>query len=331
MASGWGGAFGGAASGGAWGTTQAGNPAYSNADPELEDQPPPPSTGGFTPAGASGVPPQPYSSFAGAFQPTATSVALPPSDLNAREAQLAAREAEFAAREKELKALESQLVTEGRLTRKNWPRCWPIIYHDIEGEIQDPGSRRVVREVYVCWWGFMACLIWNFFCASVMLGTDAEHKASSWFLTIIYFVLGVPIGFWVWYLAIYRAGKNDSTVRFIYFFLGFMIHTAFCIWAAIAVPFSAESWSFCGWFAAIQALDYGAFPVSPCAPSLPRPPFPCPSSLPVPFRLSRKASARGSRPSRRWTTSPSLWVPCLSRRGRTLTFFGSQGIRLEPW
>mmetsp|Transcript_20107 Transcript_20107/g.59708 ORF Transcript_20107/g.59708 Transcript_20107/m.59708 type:complete len:320 (-) Transcript_20107:1052-2011(-) len=260
MASGWGGAFGGAASGGAWGTTQAGNPAYSNADPELEDQPPPPSTGGFTPAGASGVPPQPYSSFAGAFQPTATSVALPPSDLNAREAQLAAREAEFAAREKELKALESQLVTEGRLTRKNWPRCWPIIYHDIEGEIQDPGSRRVVREVYVCWWGFMACLIWNFFCASVMLGTDAEHKASSWFLTIIYFVLGVPIGFWVWYLAIYRAGKNDSTVRFIYFFLGFMIHTAFCIWAAIAVPFSAESWSFCGWFAAIQALDYGAFP-----------------------------------------------------------------------
>ncbi|KAG1676535.1 hypothetical protein FOA52_000078 [Chlamydomonas sp. UWO 241] len=206
-------------------------------------------------------PPQqePAPSYANAFQPSHSTVAIPSHALDAREKALLQKEVDLLAKEAQLKALENELTIGGQLKRKNWPRCFPMLYHDIVGEIP-PSSRRVVREIYMCWYGFILCLSWNFVCASVMLGTKAEHKASSWFLTIVYFLLGVPLSFWMWYLAMYNAAKNDSSVRFIYFFLWFSVHTAFCIWASIAFQFSAESWSFSGWFAAIAAFDYGNGP-----------------------------------------------------------------------
>ncbi len=50
---------------------------------------------------------------------------------------------------------------------------------------------------------------------------------------VVYTICGVPISFWTWYLSIYRAGQADSTVRFIWFFLWFLVHMGFCIWATI--------------------------------------------------------------------------------------------------
>lgn len=39
----------------------------------------------------------------------------------------------------------------GALKKKNWPRCYPILHHDIPGEVPE-GSRRVVREGYLAWY-----------------------------------------------------------------------------------------------------------------------------------------------------------------------------------
>ena len=65
-------------------------------------------------------------------------------------AALRKKEAELAAKEKQLKELEKKLIETGALKKKNWPRCYPMLHHDIPGEIPEK-SRRVVREAYFEW------------------------------------------------------------------------------------------------------------------------------------------------------------------------------------
>ncbi|KXZ43257.1 hypothetical protein GPECTOR_96g723 [Gonium pectorale] len=55
------------------------------------------------------------------------------------------KEAELAAKEKQLKELEAKLTSAGALKKKNWPICYPILYHNIGEEIQER-ARRPVRE-----------------------------------------------------------------------------------------------------------------------------------------------------------------------------------------
>ncbi|MEW5304079.1 MAG: hypothetical protein WDW36_006713 [Sanguina aurantia] len=176
-------------------------------------------------------------------------------DIRAREDALNRREAELNAREAALKAGGTGEIQK----KKNWPRCIPMLHHDIPGEIPER-SRRVVREAYFAWYGLLLCLTWNLFCASVMLGyKQADQRIASWFLAIVYFITGVPLSFYLWYLKIYNGAKNDSTFGFIGFFALFAIHVAFCTWAAIAFPFSSEQWSFAGFVTAIKAFDISAF------------------------------------------------------------------------
>lgn len=174
------------------------------------------------------------------------------------EAALKRKEAELIAKEKQLKELEKKLVDTGALKKKNWPFCYPILYHNIAGEVPE-GSRRIVREGYMAWFGLLICLSWNLFCNCVILGTKQKQKVPSWFLALLYFVLGVPLSFWLWYLRLYNGCKQDSTLGFLGFFIWFAVHTCFCIWAAIAVPFSANQWSFAGFVTAINAMDVTDF------------------------------------------------------------------------
>ena len=79
-------------------------------------------------------------------------------------------------------ALEAELVASGAVVkRKNWPICYPLLHHDIPGEIPE-GSRRVVREIYFCWYGLCVALLYNFFCASTVLSTTDSNRIGSWFL-----------------------------------------------------------------------------------------------------------------------------------------------------
>lgn len=254
---GWGAAGGG---GGAWGS-KAPNPVH---DPDLDDSPRAQQPG-VSPL-YTAPQPTPAAGYSSAFQPsTSTKVAAPDdsypaSHLAAREAELDKRAAELAAKEKRLKALEEDLERSGVvIKKKNWPIFINFIYHSIADDIPQE-SRRVVREIYACWWGLCWCLGFNFFCASVILGTGADQRVASWFLAIIYAVLGAPLAFWMWYYRIYRAARDESKVGFMVFFIMFGIHIAFCIWASIAVPFSSEAWSFAGWVTAMVALGEGTFP-----------------------------------------------------------------------
>ena len=51
--------------------------------------------------------------------------------------KLSKREAELNAKEEQLKKWEQELRSNGNLRpKKNWPRCWPILHHDIAGDVR---------------------------------------------------------------------------------------------------------------------------------------------------------------------------------------------------
>lgn len=52
-------------------------------------------------------------------------------------------------------------------------------------------------------------------------------------LAVLYMLLGIPLSWWLWYKRLYGAAKADSAFGFVWFFVWFAVHTAFCIWAAI--------------------------------------------------------------------------------------------------
>ena len=47
------------------------------------------------------------------------------------------KEKELAAKEVELKKWEENLRSSGQLKpKKNWPRCFPLVHHDIPGDVR---------------------------------------------------------------------------------------------------------------------------------------------------------------------------------------------------
>lgn len=57
-------------------------------------------------------------------------------DVMKRQEQLDLKEKELNAREQELKQKQEQMIKDGILKpTKNWPKCFPITKHDIDGEV----------------------------------------------------------------------------------------------------------------------------------------------------------------------------------------------------
>eukprot|EP00798_Chlamydomonas_sp_ICE-L_P001699 gene1699-33102_t len=222
-------------------TTTHSNPFAGNYSAQQHSEAPPPDYS-YQPSGNAGA----YSNSAAVSNPN-------------KEAELSAREAAVKKKQAELDALEREITAAGGVVHtKNWPVCYPLIYHDINAEIP-PQSIRVVKEVYWSWYGLVFCLSWNWFCACVILGSDEDGKVSSWFLAAIYWLAGIPLGFILWYRKLYNGAKAESSFSFMWFFAFYALNIAFCIWSAVGVPFSKEKWSFAGFIVAIAAFDVNLF------------------------------------------------------------------------
>ena len=65
--------------------------------------------------------------------------------LAAREAALKKREAEVARREAQL---QRNAAGFNPMLVKNWPRCYPIVHHDISGDIPERKARHHARVRY---------------------------------------------------------------------------------------------------------------------------------------------------------------------------------------
>ncbi|KAK4770767.1 hypothetical protein SAY87_031299 [Trapa incisa] len=173
-------------------------------------------------------------------------------DLKRKEKELQAKEAELKRREQDVRRKEEAAARAGIvLEEKNWPPFFPIIHHDIAKEIP-VHLQRIQYVAFSTVLGLTLCLLWN-----VIAVTAAWIKGEGvkiWFLAIIYFVSGVPGAYVLWYRPLYRAFRNESALKFGWFFLFYLIHIGFCIVAAVAPPIVFKGKSFTGILSAIDVI-----------------------------------------------------------------------------
>ncbi|KAF7119387.1 hypothetical protein RHSIM_Rhsim13G0175200 [Rhododendron simsii] len=138
------------------------------------------------------------------------------------------------------------------LEEKNWPPFFPIIHHDIANEI--PIHLQKLQYVaFTTYLGLVLCLLWN-----IVAVTAAWIKLGDvkiWFLAIIYFVSGVPLAYLLWYRPLYRAFRSESAFKFTWFFLFYLLHVAFCTFAAVAPPIVFKGKSLTGILPAIDVIS----------------------------------------------------------------------------
>ena len=78
-------------------------------------------------------------------------------------------------------------------------------------------------------------LLFNFICVLVAWGEiNQTYMLSSFFFSLIYLIIGVPLGWYLWYMRLYRAMMRDGALSFGFFFLMFLVHIAFCVYTAVS-------------------------------------------------------------------------------------------------
>ncbi|KAJ8629120.1 hypothetical protein MRB53_022443 [Persea americana] len=177
-------------------------------------------------------------------------------DLKRKEQELKAKEAELNKREQELKRKEEAAARAGIvIEEKNWPPFLPIIHHDIANEIPIH-SQRMQYFAFSTFLGLVLCLLWNI--VAVTAAWIKGEGVKIWLLAIIYFISGVPGGYVLWYRPLYRAMRTDSAMKFSWFFLFYVLHIGFCIFAAVAPPIIFKGKSLTGILPAIDVIGDNA-------------------------------------------------------------------------
>uniref|UniRef100_A0A5B7A0R6 Secretory carrier-associated membrane protein n=1 Tax=Davidia involucrata TaxID=16924 RepID=A0A5B7A0R6_DAVIN len=173
-------------------------------------------------------------------------------DLRKKEKELQAKEAELRKREQEVKRKEDAAARAGIvLEEKNWPPFFPIIHHDIANEIPIH-LQRLQYVAFTTLLGLVLCLLWN-----VIATTAAWIKGEAvkiWFLAIIYFIAGVPGAYVLWYRPLYRAFRTESAMKFGWFFMFYLLHIGFCVFAAVAPPIFFKGKSLTGILPAVDVI-----------------------------------------------------------------------------
>ncbi|CAL4894294.1 unnamed protein product [Urochloa decumbens] len=177
-------------------------------------------------------------------------------DLKKKEKELQAMEAELNKRERELKRKEEAASRAGIvIEEKNWPPFFPLIHHNISNEIPIH-LQRMQYLAFSSFLGLVACLFFN-----IIATTTAWIKGEGviiWLLAIIYFISGAPGAYVLWYRPLYNAMRTESALKFGWFFLFYMIHIIFCVWAAVAPPFPFKGKSLAGILPAIDVISKNA-------------------------------------------------------------------------
>ncbi|XP_071697795.1 secretory carrier-associated membrane protein 3-like isoform X2 [Rutidosis leptorrhynchoides] len=160
------------------------------------------------------------------------------SDLKKKEKELQAREADLRKREELVKRKEEAAARAGIvLEEKNWPPFFPIIHHDIANEI--PIHLQKLQYVaFSTYLGLVLCLLWN-----IIATTTAWIKGE-----------GVPLAYVLWYRPLYRAFRSESALKFTWFFIFYLVHIGFVIFAAVAPPVVFKGKSLAGILPAVDLV-----------------------------------------------------------------------------
>ncbi|XP_010933401.1 secretory carrier-associated membrane protein 4-like [Elaeis guineensis] len=174
-------------------------------------------------------------------------------DKKKKAKELATLEEDLRRRETDIKRREDALSRGGvSMEEKNWPPFFPIIHHDIAKEIPTH-AQRLQYLAFASWLGIVLCLVWNVI--AVIVCWIRDGGVIIFFLAIIYALLGCPLSYVLWYRPLYRAMRTDSALKFGWFFLVYLFHIGFCIFAAIAPPIAFQGKSLTGILAVIDALS----------------------------------------------------------------------------
>lgn len=174
-------------------------------------------------------------------------------DSKQKAKELASWEADLKRREKEIKRREDAIGRAGVPTDdKNWPPFFPIIHHDIANEIP-AHAQRLQYLAFASWLGIVLCLVFNV--VAVIVCWIRGGGVKIFFLATIYALLGCPLSYLLWYRPLYRAMRTDSAFKFGWFFLFYLIHIGFCIFAAIAPPIVFHGKSLTGILPAIDLFS----------------------------------------------------------------------------
>lgn len=167
--------------------------------------------------------------------------------------ELAAWEVDLKRREKDIQRREVAVAKAGVTTDdKNWPPFFPIIHHDIANEIP-AHAQRLQYLAFASWLGIVLCLVFNVI--AVIVCWIKGGGVKIFFLATIYALLGCPLSYVLWYRPLYRAMRTDSALKFGWFFLFYLLHIGFCIFAAIAPPIVFHGKSLTGILAAIDVFS----------------------------------------------------------------------------
>uniref|UniRef100_A0A7N0VMX5 Secretory carrier-associated membrane protein n=1 Tax=Kalanchoe fedtschenkoi TaxID=63787 RepID=A0A7N0VMX5_KALFE len=173
-------------------------------------------------------------------------------DLKKKEKELQAKEAELKRREQDVKRKEDAAAQAGIvIDEKNWPPFFPIIHHDIANEIPIH-LQRLQYVAFTTLLGLTICLLWNI--VAVTAAWIRGGGVKIWLLAIIYFISGVPGAYVLWYRPLYRASRTESALKFGWFFLFYVLHILFCIFAAVAPPVIFRGKSLTGILPAIDLI-----------------------------------------------------------------------------
>ncbi|MED6179517.1 Secretory carrier-associated membrane protein 5 [Stylosanthes scabra] len=114
-------------------------------------------------------------------------------------------------------------------------------------------AQRLQYLAFASWLGIVLCLVFNV--VAVIVCWIRGGGSKIFFLAVIYALLGVPLSYVLWYRPLYRAMSTDSALKFGWFFMFYLIHIVFCIFAAIAPPVVFHGKSLTGILAAIDVFS----------------------------------------------------------------------------
>ncbi|KAI8803267.1 scamp family-domain-containing protein [Cladochytrium replicatum] len=160
-----------------------------------------------------------------------------------KDKELKMREADLAEREKRGGKYPSTTPTTPPDRRKNFPVCWPVMYHNIDDEIPEQ-HRLTMRWVYTLFIFNMATLWGNVLAAFIMVITHADGVTTAGKdlgMGVVYAVFAPVAAFFSWYRPVYNAFMKNSSMYYFLFFIFNGIHLVFNIYMCIGVPGSGSA------------------------------------------------------------------------------------------
>ncbi|XP_071718351.1 secretory carrier-associated membrane protein 2-like [Rutidosis leptorrhynchoides] len=168
----------------------------------------------------------------------------PFSKLQNKRNELQAKEAELNRRDEILRRKEDALQRSGAvIEHKNWPTFYPLVRHDIPGDIP-VHLQRIQYVAYATLLGVLITLGWNLLMSIALFTSNIVGRYI--FFSIVYFLLGPPGAFYFWYRPLYRAFKSNNGMNFGCFFFNYTYHIVFFAFAAIGPRILFAGFHFAG-------------------------------------------------------------------------------------